>query len=79
MNLGDFSHSETSAKLYRLDIRFLIKLEGESQNGGNKMEVTRIPSTPNFPKNERFLSPHGVKNVRFSENLACFVFLLPPF
>ena len=33
-----------------------------------KTEVTRIQSTPNFPKNERF-----------SENLACFVFLLPPF
>ena len=43
-------------------------------------EVTRIQSTPNFPKNERFLALirtrtctyKGVKNVRFSENLASF-------
>ena len=32
-----------------------------------KMEGTRIQSMPNFPKNEHF-----------SENMACFVFLLPP-
>ena len=36
---------------------------------------------PNFPKNEHFLplirtrTYQGVTNVRFSENLACFVFL----
>ena len=54
-----------------------------------KTEVTRTQSTPNFPKKECFLPPppppprtgayQGVKNVRFSGNLACFVFLLPPF
>ena len=42
---------------------------------------------PNFQKNERFYplirtrtcAYQGVKNLRFSENLACLVFLLPPF
>ena len=43
----------------------------EAKMANLKTEVTRIQSTPNF---------QGVKNVRFSENLAaCFVFLLPPF
>ena len=37
----------------------------ESQNGGNK--------------NTKHATHQGVKNVRFSENVACFVFLLPPF
>ena len=35
-------------------------------------------STPNFPKNEHFLLPcayQGVRNVRFSENVAYFIFL----
>ena len=39
-----------------------------------------------FPKNEHFLPRHahtcayqGVRNVRLSENLACFVFLKHPF
>ena len=46
-----------------------------------KTGVSRKQSTPNFPKNEHFLPPvrtcayQEVKNVRFSENLACFVFL----
>ena len=52
-----------------------------------KTEVTRKQSTPNFPLNEHFLPPDthtymyvsGGKNVRFSENLAFCVFLLPPF
>ena len=39
-------------------------------------------STPNFPKNEHFLPPdthyQEVSNVRFSENLTCFVFLKHP-
>ena len=47
------------------------------------MDVTRKQSTPNFPKNEHFLSPNtqtyvcvsGGKHVRFLENLACFVFI----
>ena len=45
--------------------------------------VSRKQSTPNFSKNEPFLPPDtytyvclsGVRNVRFSENLTCFVFL----
>ena len=48
------------------------------------MEVTRKQSTPNFPQNEHLIPPDthtyvclsGVKNVPFSENLACFVFLV---
>ena len=39
-----------------------------------------------FRKNKHFLPPNthstrayqGVRNIRFSENLACFVFMLPP-
>ena len=56
----------------------VIRQKGGSQNGSSKKQ-----STPNFPKNEHFLPPtyayQGVRNVRFSENLACFVFLVPPF
>ena len=46
------------------------------------MEVKRQQNTPNFQKKEHFLPPDkytGVKNVHFSEDLAYFVFLLPPF
>ena len=50
----------------------------EKQFVGNKanleMGVSRKQSTANFSKNEM-----GVINVRFSENLACFVFLKQPF
>ena len=42
---------------------------------------------PNFPKNQHFLPANtcmycayqGIRNVRFSENLVCFVFLKHPF
>ena len=43
--------------------------------------VTRKQNTPNFPRNGYFLTflttyaHQWVSNVRFSENLACFVFL----
>ena len=51
-----------------------------------KKEVTRKQSSPNFPKIEHFLPSYthtyvcvpGVRNIRFSENLVSFVFLLPP-
>ena len=51
-----------------------------------KPQVTRKQSTPHFHKNENFLPPDthtyvcvsGV-NVRFLQNLVCFVFLLRPF
>ena len=46
----------------------------EYQNGGNKKTKHQI-----FRKNEH-LPPDIVKNIRFfSENLECFIFLLPPF
>ena len=41
--------------------------------------VPRKQSMQNFPKNKHFLPPwyahQGVRNVRFSGNLACFVFM----
>ena len=49
----------------------VIRQKGESQNGCFKKD------TPNFPKNEHFLRTcayQGVRDVGFSENLACFVF-----
>ena len=58
-----------------------------SKRANLKTVVSRKQSTPNFPKNEHFLPSdthtyrpyQGVGNVRFSENLACFVFLKHPF
>ena len=55
--------------------------------GRMSIEVTRKQCIPNLSKNKHFLPPDnahmcacgGVTNVRFSENLACFVFLLPSF
>ena len=55
--------------------------------GSLKTDVARKQSTPNFPKNKHFLSAickrmcpyQWVRNVRFLEKLACFVFLLPSF
>ena len=46
----------------------------------HKTGVSRKQSSPNFPENENFLlfrtcAYQGVRNVRFSENLTCFVFL----
>ena len=63
-------------------ITSVIRQKGVSQNGGNKKRKHAKFS----PKNEHFLAPdthtcvyQGLRNVRFSENLTCFVFLLPPF
>ena len=55
-----------------------------------KTGVSRKQGTANFTKNEHFLPPgkltyvrmcayHGIRNVRFLENLTCFVFLKHPF
>ena len=59
----------------------VIKQKGESQN-----ECSKKTKHAKFPKNDYFLSHflrscayQGVKNVRFSENLSCFVFLKYPF
>ena len=49
--------------------------------------ISRKQNTPNFPKNEHFLplirtricAYQRIINVRFSENLTCFVFLKHPF
>ena len=57
--------------------------KGESQNGGNKnTKHAKFSEKKNFfyPLiRTRTCAYQAVKNVRFSENLACFVFLLPPF
>ena len=58
------------------------KQKGESQNGGNKKT-----KRAKFSEKRTFLPPNshstyvyqGVRNVRFTENLARFVLLLPPF
>ena len=44
------------------------------QKGETQTDDSRKQSTPNFPKNEHFLPP-DTHDVRFSEQLACFVFL----
>ena len=55
---------------------FLGENVGSKVKGQNlKTAVSRRQSTPNFWKKRTFL---GVRNVRFSENLTCFVFLKPP-
>ena len=60
-------------------ITTVIRQKGESQKGCfNKKQ-----SMPNFPKSEHFLRTkyayQRVRNARFPENLACFVFLKHPF
>ena len=58
------------------------RLKGKRAN--IKAEVTRKQNTLNFPKKEHFVPPdtqtyQGLRNGRFLENLACFVFFLLPF
>ena len=58
------------------------KAKCESQNGGNKKA-----KHAKFSEKQTFLTPwyartcvyQGVRDIRFSEYLACFAFLLPPF
>ena len=46
----------------------------------SKRQVTRKQITPNFPKKMNISYPQGHKEMFvFSENLACFIFLLPSF
>ena len=48
---------------------------------GTQTCVSKKQSTPNIPKKQTFLTPWyaHVRKIRFSENLACFVFLEHPF
>ena len=58
------------------------KAKGESQNGGNKnAKHAKFSEKYVYVSGGkiRTCAYQGVKNVRFSENLARFVFLLPPF
>ena len=50
----------------------VIRQKGESQKG-----VSRKQSTPNFQKTN--IAYQGVRNVCFSEILACFAFMKHPF
>ena len=52
----------------------VIRQKSDSQNGGNKKA-----KHAKFSEKRTFLTYQRVTNVRFSENLACFAFLLPPF
>ena len=52
----------------------VIRQKGESLSG-----VSRKQRTSNFPKNEHTWAYQGVRNFRFSENLAYFVLLKHPF
>ena len=79
--LPEVSKLHHAVKNKSKDIKSSVKRQkGESQNGCSGKQ-----STPNFPKNEHFLplDTHvrfrGLRNVRSSENLACFVFLKHPF
>ena len=55
------------------NILSVIREKDESQNGGNKKA-----KVAKFSEKQTFLSFQGLRNVRFSENLVCFAFLLPP-
>ena len=61
----------------------VIRQKGECQNGGNKKAKRAKFSKKNkhfYPLiRKRVCAYQRVRNVRFSENLACFAFLLPPF
>ena len=61
----------------------LIKQKSESQNGGNKKTLHTkffLKTNISYPLIcTRTCAYQGVRNNRFSENLACFVFPLPPF
>ena len=55
------------------NILSVIREKDESQNGGNKKA-----KVAKFSEKQTFLSFQGLRNVRFSEYLVCFAFLLPP-
>ena len=64
---------------------YVLRVIRNDKRANLKTGVSRKQSTSNFAKSESFLPPDtyvcvsGVRNVRFSENLACFVFLKHPF
>ena len=76
-------------KIMLISSEVILKFVGNKAKKANlKTGVSRKQSTPNFPKNEHFLpfehflrtcAHHGVRNVRFMENLVCFIFLKHPF
>ena len=68
----------TFFKLYKWSV---IRQKGESQNGGNKKANKKWTFVTTWYAQVRTCTCayQGVRNVRFSENLACFTFLLPLF
>ena len=55
----------------------VIRQKGESQNEGSRnAKHAKFSEKQTF--RVRTCTYQGVRNVRFSENLACFAFLLPP-
>ena len=66
---------------------YVLRVIRNDKMANLKMGLSRKQSTSNFAKSECFLPPDthtymcvsGARNVRFSENLACFVFLKHPF
>ena len=80
--MSDSEYSKSNIEICKLER--CLQLVGNRQKGESQTGVSRKQGTPNFPKNEHFLPAdtctrtfayQALRNVRFSENLACFVFL----
>ena len=69
-------------KLNLSSISSVIRQKGESQNGCFKKKHAKFCKKTNIscPLIRRYICAYqGVRNVRFSENLTCFIFLKHPF
>ena len=66
----------TGAKLSKSSV---IRQKWESQNGGNKKAKHAKFSEKRTFFTPRYAHVSGGKKCSFSQNLACFTFLLPPF
>ena len=61
-------------------IPLVIRQKGESQNGCfKKTKHAKFSEKRNFLRLDRHSAYQGLRNIRFSENLMCFVFLKHPF
>ena len=80
---------ENATKIARLKFGkfYQCTIVGNKAEGRISKQVTRKQSMSNFPKNDHFIplirirtfAYQGVRHFHFSENLACFVFLLLQF
>ena len=65
-------------KIFQIGIQFIFKWPRTWEDGCNKKaKHAKFSEKRTFPT--LWYAHVGVRNVRFSENLACFAFLLPPF